>query len=314
MAEAPPKVSVVVATHNRAGRLAALIDSLRAQTLAPEDFEVIVVDDASSDRTPEVLEAAERSRAVRLRHIRRDVAGGPALARNEGWRAARAPLVAFTDDDCVVSPRWLEAGLEASATERVVQGRTDPHPAEVHRLSPFARTVEIHQAGPMYETCNIFYPRAVLERLDGFDGRGFPVCGEDADLAWRAKELGAAIDFEPEAQVFHEVKVEGPLAMLRHVRRWEGGIPLYVRHPDLRAKLHRGLFWSPTHEYLLRFLVAVPLLRRMPTLAALLAAPYVTRLVARRSRGLFAPYLLLIDLVEVYAVIRGALKNRVLVI
>jgi GT2 family glycosyltransferase len=167
----------------------------------------------------------------------------------------------------------------------------------------------------MYETCNIFYPRALLEQLDGFDGRGFPVCGEDADLAWRAKETGASIAYEPEAQVFHEVKVEGPVAMLRHLRRWETGIPLFVRHPELRRRhLHHGLFWSPTHEHVLRFLLAIPLLRRLPTIAALLAAPYVTRLVARRSRGLFAPYLLLSDLVEVYGVLRGALANRVLVI
>ena len=93
-----PLVSVVVATHNRAARLAALLESLQQQTL--EDFEVVVCDDASSDDTQDVL---ARPWQLDLRHVRRDVAGGPAKARNAGWRAARGRLIAFTDDDCVAS-------------------------------------------------------------------------------------------------------------------------------------------------------------------------------------------------------------------
>ena len=66
------------------------------------------------------------------RVIRRERPGGPAAARNEGWRAAGAPLVAFTDDDCVATPVWLEEALRAAREEpgAIVQGRTEPDPDE----------------------------------------------------------------------------------------------------------------------------------------------------------------------------------------
>src|SRR4051812_19853042 len=103
-----PAASVVVATHNRAELLARLTDALRAQSDV-DAFEVIVVDDGSADATPDVLRRIERSWPA-LRTIRLDENRGPATARNAGWRAATAPIVAFTDDDCVPQAGWL-AGL-----------------------------------------------------------------------------------------------------------------------------------------------------------------------------------------------------------
>src|SRR4051812_25416434 len=99
-----------MATHNRRERLIAMLDSLRAQTVGRDRFEVIVVDDASSDGTQEELERQSARGDLNLKVIRRQTGGGPAVARNEGWRAASATLVAFTDDDCVTVPAWLEAG------------------------------------------------------------------------------------------------------------------------------------------------------------------------------------------------------------
>ena len=145
-----PEVSVVFATHDRAERVAMLIESLRRQTIDRSRFEVIAVDDGSRDHTPRVLaEAAERG-DLDLRVMRRETAEGPASARNQGWRGARAPLIAFTDDDCVASPGWLEAGLAALKAEPgcFVQGRTDPSPDEVHLLGPFSRTLRVHELGP----------------------------------------------------------------------------------------------------------------------------------------------------------------------
>src|SRR4051794_15837438 len=106
-----------MATHNRRDRLIAMLDSLRAQTLARDRFEVIVVDDASTDGTKEELTRQAARGDLDLKLIRREKAGGPATARNEGWRAASADLVAFTDDDCVAVPGWLEAGLAAHSDE-----------------------------------------------------------------------------------------------------------------------------------------------------------------------------------------------------
>lgn len=311
-----PRISVVIATRDRPARLAAMLRSLAEQTLPPDEREVVVVDDGSSlPDVQAVLADAEREAAVRV--IRRKDPGGPATARNAGWRASSAPLVAFTDDDCVAAPDWLERAVSAADANpgAIVQGRTDPIPEEQHLLSPFSRTRVVHELGPPFETCNVVYPRSLLEALGGFD-ETFPMPGgEDTDLAWRAIAHEAPAVFVPEARVYHAVLRLGPLGMLRDARRWQHALPVFARYPDLRrAHLHHGVFWSKGHADLVRFLIAVPLARRAPLLALAVAWPYLVHLVKRRTGPLLAPYLLLYDLVETYAIVRGALRHRVLVI
>ncbi|MBN1529271.1 MAG: glycosyltransferase [Thermoleophilaceae bacterium] len=318
MVDPVPDVSVVVATRDRVALLEELLASLRGQTLPRERFEVVVVDDGSRDGTAELLAGEQRDGTVRVVSTGRGEALGPAAARNAGWRAARAPVVAFTDDDCVAAPRWLEEGLAASraAPGCIVQGRTDPRADHRPLIPAFSRTVSVTAAGPLYETCNIFYPRALLAQLEGFADGTYPGAGgEDTDLAWRALERGVRVRYAPQALVNHAVLNLGPLGMLRDARRWEHAVPVLARHPALRrAHLHRGVFWSPRHEQLVRFLLAWVVARRSRTLALLLALPYARHLAFRRSGPLLAPFLLAVDLVELAAVVRGAVRNRVLVV
>jgi len=313
-----PDVSVAVATRNRRDLLVQLLESLKAQTLPRESFEVVVVDDGSTDGTPELLARERDAGELQLQVIRRERAEGPAAARNDAWRAAGAPLVAFTDDDCTATPRWLEAGVAASRAEpgAIVQGRTDPRPDQLDRISPFSRTQIIHGVGPLYETCNIFYPRRLLEELDGFAADTYSMpAGEDTDLAWRALERGVEARYEPEALVHHAVLPAGPVGMLRSALRWHTAIPVFARHPELRrVHLHRGVFWSDVHEHLLRFLLGLVVARRSRLVALVLCRPYLIRLVRRRSGPLLAPYILLLDLVELASVLRGAARSRVLVV
>jgi GT2 family glycosyltransferase len=321
MALARPRVSVVFATHNRADRLAELLDSLRRQSVDSVDFEVVVVDDGSRDRTPSVLDEAVRADDLRLRRLRLEPAAGPAAARNAGWRSAAAPLVAFTDDDCVASPRWLEAGLAAAeqAPGAIVQGRTDPRPDEADALGPFSRTLHVHGKGPYYQTCNVFYPRDLLERVGGFDEQTFTVPGgEDADLAWRAMEQGAQTLFAEEAQVYHAVSRLGAVGKLRVAWRWSETVRIYARHPELRrTALVHGLFWKRTHLLLVQLMVAM-LLPNHAALRGWLAYPYLRHLPGRgrvEGGGLaLAPYYLLHDLVELAAMIRGSVRYRSLVL
>ena len=318
MSQDESRVAVVVPTRDRPRRLAALLEALRYQTLSASEFEVVVVDDGSTD--PEVgtvLAQAETWSEPRVRVLRRESSLGPAAARNAGWRQTRAPLVAFTDDDCAPPPHWLEAALAAHGEnpDAVIQGRTDPLPDEDHKRSPFARTLVIHDGGPPFETCNIFYPRPLLERLGGFDESFALPAGEDTDLGWRARGLGAPVVFAADAQTYHAVIVEGPVGMLRSALRWSQAVPVFAKHPQLRREhLHRGVFWSSRHEHLLRFLAALALLRRSRLVALVLAWPYLVHLTKRRSGPVLAPYILLHDLVEMYAVVRGGVRNRVLVI
>src|SRR5205085_6868290 len=90
-------------------------------------------------------------------------------ARNAGWRAARAPIVAFTDDDCVPQPGWLAALASGMTDADVVQGRTVLD--EAQRRGPFSPHVEVGGPSWIFQTCNIAYRRSILEAIGGFDER-----------------------------------------------------------------------------------------------------------------------------------------------
>ncbi len=314
-----PDVSVIVATFNRAERLRRLLDGLRRQTHGLNRFEVLIVDDASTDDTPSILERERQRGELLLEVISGRSRTGPARARDAGWRAAAGSVIAFTDDDCVPDPDWLAAGLRACSRNRgaIVQGRTDPSPDELDRLGPFSRTISVAEPDPAFQTCNVFYPRALLERVGGFDTEGFDRApgGEDSDLAWRAIESGAETAFAEDAVVYHGVNELGPLGKLRVAARWTTPMLAYVRHGELRrAHFERGIFWKGSHYLLVRALVASVLPRRWRLLRAWLAAPYFVHLLERgRVEGggvLLAPYFALHDLVELVAVSRAAIRYR----
>jgi glycosyltransferase involved in cell wall biosynthesis len=317
---AVPEVSVVVPTRDRATRLAAALEALRGQSIEPERFEVIVVDDGSTDETRELLDRLPGDGGRAMRAIR--LAGdGPAVARNAGWRAARAPLVAFTDDDCEPVATWLEAILGAAAASpgAIVQGATGPIPRESHLLSrPFARTRQIDGPSPWFATCNIAYPRELLERLDGFDQLFPEALGEDTDLGWRALEAGARVEFAPGAVVHHAVEDLGPAGYMRLALRGADAVYAFRRHPGLRARTLRfGVFRNPS---LARLALAIfgLLLARRSRIAALLVLPYARNLLGRSiaSGGgpALVPYLLAYDLVLAYTSLRGSVRHRTLVL
>jgi glycosyltransferase involved in cell wall biosynthesis len=312
---ATPRVSVAVATYERADRLERLLDGLRAQTLPAQDFEVIVVDDASGEATMATLDAAVASGDLDLHVIRHPENRGRAMSREDGWRAARAPVVAFTDDDCVPAPDWLETGLAACAENAgaIVQGRTEPDPEEVDRLGPFARTVRVPDYDAAFQTCNIFYPREVLESAGGFDTEAFGRVhgGEDSDLAWRAIKGGARAVFDERPLVRHAVNELGPTGKLRVCAGWT--LLAYARHPELRrAHFATPIFWKHTHLWLARALLGLLLPRRLWALKVWLALPWARSLYARgRLEGggpPLAPFYAACDVAEMYAAARSSAK------
>ena len=313
----PPRVTVVAATRDRPVRLRMLLDGLRVQTVGPGTFDVVIADDGSGPETAAVLDEAVAAGDLRLRVIRRSRPGGPAVARNAGWRAATAPLVAFTDDDCVPDPGWLEAGLRAAAARpgAVLQGRVDPMPSERHLLGPFSRTLSVPVATPTVPTANIFYPREVLERIGGFDEGFGGVGGEDTDLAWRAMRAGAATAFVEDATVFHAVTRLGPLGKLRVAARWGPTMRTFKLHPELRRlQMTHRVFWKGSHYLLARALLALVIPRRRRVVRRWLAMPYALHLLERgRVEGggpALAPYYLVHDLVELVTVLRAAVRYR----
>src|SRR3954453_3999926 len=144
----PPdtEVSVVVPSHERPLRLRWLLNALEEQTLDRSRWEVVVAHD-SRDEVAAMVDAHPLAAAGVLTQRRLEPGTGtPARHRNLGWRASRATLVAFTDDDCRPEPDWLETLLAAAVRNpgAIVQGATRPDPFERDLLKAIhARTQEI---------------------------------------------------------------------------------------------------------------------------------------------------------------------------
>jgi GT2 family glycosyltransferase len=308
-----PLVSVVVSTRDRPQLLRQMLQGLQAQTLPSTSFEVVVVDDGSR---PPIGELALHPLDVRI--IRRSQPQGQAAGRNAGWRAARAPLIAFTDDDCVAQPDWLEQLLAvAGADDRaVVQGATLPDPAPSKRPGLLSRTVRVDRLGPQFEACNILYGRAALEALGGFDERFGPgATGEDTDMAWRAIESGFEPVFASGAVVYHAVRDLRARDALLVAWRWGSAVRALARHPGARAILYRGVFWNVWHYLMWRSLLARLGPRWLSRLLVRLHLLQLRRRAIEAGAGTWAvPYLLAHDLVECAAIARAALRYRTLVL
>jgi hypothetical protein len=317
-----PVVSVVVASHARVLRLRWLLNALEEQTL-DASWEVIVVHDYDAGTAARHLDAHPLALAGRLRQLAiAPGTGSPARQRNLGWGAARAALVAFTDDDCRPEPGWL-AALVAEADRRPgqpVQGRTRPDPFEYAiSAAPHVRTLEIDPPGRFAQTCNILYPRELLERLDGFDERA--VTGEDLDLALRARERGAVLAAAPDALVNHAVEAHTLPGMIRINLKWRHLAYVLTRHPELRRDCVASVFWEREHAEVLAAAAGLLGARVRPALA-LLALPYARRELGRRGRGAIArlvaaaelPGHAVQELAEVATMAAGSLRYRTLIL
>jgi glycosyltransferase involved in cell wall biosynthesis len=276
--DGPIAVSVVVASHARQLRLRWLLNALEEQTFG-EPWELLVVHDYDAQTAERVI----HRHPLEVKAI--EGTGGPGRRRNIGWRAASAPLVAFIDDDCRPDRAWLERLVTTARAHagQVVQGRTRPDPFEAAVLAaPHVRTLNIEPVNSYRETCNILYPRDLLERLDGFDERA--ITGEDVDLSLRALAAGAEISAAPEALAYHAIESFTLPGILRQNVKWRHLAYLVKQHPEMRAQFPLGIFWDEDHLMVTAAAIGVLAGRRHPWLLTL-AAPYVKRMSRRRGGG-----------------------------
>ena len=323
--DAEPQIAVVAATHRRPVRLRWLLNALEEQTIPRDRFEVLIGHDPSDPETAEVLTRHPlREDGTLIPVAAEPGARRPSRLRNLAWRRARAPLVAFTDDDCRPAEDWLERLVDASRRMpgAILQGTTLPDPLEwAEQLAPWPHTQHIEPPEPWAQTCNMLYPRSLLERIGGFDESYPGPAGEDTDLALRGQRAGAAFEAVPEALTYHGVHGASLLRRIRTTWRWRAVPAVPSRYPEIRRHYALGLFWRREHVWLVLAMAGLILARRRPA-AVLLAVPwslvsakpYGPSLRGRVRSALELPGRFAIDVAEVVALAWGSAEHRTLVL
>jgi GT2 family glycosyltransferase len=233
--------------------------------------------------------------------------------------------VAFTDDDCRVDPAWLAAHLETAAANpgAIVQGVTKNEPYElVTWAAPHIRTLDIpHPPNEFLQTCNIVYPRELLERLGGFDESFEAPVGEDTDLGLRARAQGATVVGARDALVYHAVEEYTLPAMIKLNWKWRHVALLAKRHPRVRREWPLGFFWRREHAMLSAALLGALAARRFPP-AALAAIPYLREQLLRRGgakrqvavSAIELPGQVAVDAAEIATMAAGSVRYRTFVL
>jgi GT2 family glycosyltransferase len=225
-----PLVSVVIPTYRRPALLARCLAALSRQQLPAGTFEVLVADDAAETATQQHVQSLHTS-TFDIRYVAVTGPHGPAAARNVGWRAARGPIIAFTDDDCIPDSNWLAAGLLAFDNPAViaVTGQTivplPPAPTDFER-----NTAGLEQSE--FITANCFCRRAVLEKLGGFDEQFTTAWREDSDLHFRLLNAGGHIVRASSAIVIHPARPAVWGVSLREQRKAMFDALLFHKHPQ----------------------------------------------------------------------------------
>lgn len=221
------RVSVITTVRDGEDALPALFDALDRQSLPRSEFEVVVIDNASRDRTAEI--ARERHAVVVSEPV-----PGRARARNTGVAAARSPLLAFTDADCRPRARWLEALLGCLERVPLAGGpvktttRREPNAVETfERLWRFRQEANVSEGWSV--TANLGMRRDVFEEIGGFDAT-MRLSGEDVDLCLRAGAAGHAIGWCPDAVVEHPAETSLRPVLRRAYEHSFGLEDLHRRH------------------------------------------------------------------------------------
>ena len=228
-----PKVSVVVASYNADRTLKACLESLRDLNYA--DYEVILVDDGSTDTTQQLAEQFPR-----VRYFRHLTNLGLSAARNTGIAAAEGEIVAFTDADCRADEDWLYHLIsDLVSSEFAGMGGHNLLPSDD---SLTAAAVMVSPGGPAHVMltdreaehipgCNMAFFKNALVAIGGFD----PIyckAGDDVDICWRLQQAGYKIGFSPAAFVWH-YRRSTVSAYLKQQRGYGEAEALLVRkHPE----------------------------------------------------------------------------------
>jgi glycosyltransferase involved in cell wall biosynthesis len=212
------RASVVIPAYNAEKLLPECLKSLSDQTVPRDDYEIIVVDDGSTDSTAGTAVKCDGVRVVRQKNQ------GPAAARNQGARMAKADIILFTDSDCVPERDWVERMLEPFDGDPKLAGDKGRYLTSQRELAArFVqaeyqdkyRLLEKHREIDFIDTYSAGFRRDTFLRYGGYD-TSFPVaCAEDVELSFRMSNGGEKMVYVPKAVVYHRHPNSWPAYFLK---------------------------------------------------------------------------------------------------
>jgi GT2 family glycosyltransferase len=238
-----PKISVVVCTHNGASTLRACLAALEKQS--HPGYEVIVIDDGSTDTTAEIARAFPRVHYERQEHA------GLGAARNRGAQLARGEVIAYTDDDCIPDEDWLKHLGRAFEDPRCMAAGGPNLPPAPHTfveavvaLAPGAPSEVLlnDEEAEHLPGCNLAVRRSGLLAIGGFH-EVFTAAGDDVDVCWRLQAHGGKLCFVPSAVVWHHRR-STTRAYLRQQSGYGFAEALLIRHHPKRFAWIGGAQWQ----------------------------------------------------------------------
>ncbi|HEY1629247.1 MAG TPA: glycosyltransferase, partial [Tepidisphaeraceae bacterium] len=243
-----PKMSVIICSYNGASTVESCLRSM--ERLRYPDYEVVFVDDGSTDGTQKILEKFPWVKYIRQKNK------GLSYARNVGMNAASGEIIVYTDSDCEADEDWLYyLALALVRSKHVGMGGPNLIPDEG---SWMADCVGLSPGGPTHVMiddrtaehvpgCNMAYYTWAAKQINGFDPQ-FRKAGDDVDFIWRLQHQGYSIGFAPAAQVWH-YRRNTVQAYLKQQRGYgEAEALLKFKHPDhfntLGASSWRGRIYG----------------------------------------------------------------------
>jgi GT2 family glycosyltransferase len=242
-----PRASVLIPSHNRGWRLIRCLQSLAAQDAGPDAFEVIVADDASTDGSPETVEALELPFELRVLRLPK---GGKSVAVNTALAAARGGIAVLLDDDVIAVPGLIAAYLAAFEEDPMTLALGSIHQQPVagrdwyaHRFASGWNRLYAERTGreASWQDCfgaNLAVPREKLREVGSL--RDLPTA-EDIELGYRLTQAGCTARFVPGAHVVHDDQKRSKRMFAE--MRLQGGTHVEVarEYPELRPLL---LAWN----------------------------------------------------------------------
>ena len=248
-----PIITGVICTHNREHFLERAILSLCEQTLERTEYEILVVDNGSSDGTKGICDKFADLSNFRYEY---EPVLGLSCARNNGWRNARGKYVGYLDDDAVASRTWFEKALWSFENiTPVPEWVGGPIDLEWEEAAPEWINEELRVTlgwvdwgdspkflngpGERLGGGNSFYLKTVLEEMEGFDTRlgrkkNLLLSGEETQFQHRLKAMGGKLFYHPGISIFHYVARERIQPVFFYKRYYWGGITDYIMTRSLK--------------------------------------------------------------------------------